>query len=82
MKFMVLGEPVITIKELDNFIWEYLNYIGEGKYKRCEECNVNLVKITKNSNKYCSFCRVKKELEKKRRWWKNKTRLSKNNQNH
>lgn len=52
------SDPMITIKTFENFIWEYLFYIGEGKYKRCEECNLNLVKMNIHNHSYCEYCRI------------------------
>ena len=49
------NEPVIVIKNFDNFIWEYLHFIGEGKFKRCMECH-SVIKITTGNNLYCKRC--------------------------
>ncbi|MDC6267340.1 hypothetical protein [Lysinibacillus fusiformis] len=57
------GISVLNINDFDNFIWEYLHYIDEGKFKKCIECG-KLIRITNYKNKYCDSCRSIKNKEK------------------
>lgn len=67
--------PVITIRNFDDFIYEYLRYIGDEKYSSCEECN-RAIKLTSNRKKYCSDCWKEKEKE---LWRENKRKQRKGN---
>ena len=54
-----------TILRVDDFRelgYEYLNYIGDGKFKRCECCKRLVRKLSKNM-KYCNECSKEKQLE-------------------
>lgn len=64
-------ESVLNIEDFREPGYEYLNYIGNGKFIRCVECN-RLIKKTGRNSKYCSICRKKKELEKYKKY--NRTR--------
>jgi hypothetical protein len=49
------GESVITINNFEDFIYEYLRYIGEGKFGDCESCG-QIIKLTNNKKKFCAVC--------------------------
>lgn len=42
--------------------YEYLNYIGDGKFIRCTECG-RLVRKTNNRHKYCNHCYKKIHIQ-------------------
>lgn len=52
------SDNVISIRNFDNFIWEYLKFVGQGKFKRCMECRV-IIKDTNGNKKYCQLCQRK-----------------------
>lgn len=52
----------IAIKNYENFIWEYLCYIGEGKFKNCKDCN-KVIKITTGNILYCKNCARKNKIK-------------------
>lgn len=59
------GNPVLTIDDLREPGYEYMNYCGLGKFIRCQICH-RLVKIKSAhdfSTKYCSDCKKERELE-------------------
>lgn len=58
------GETIIHISDFDDFIFEYLKYIGEGKYGNCEACG----KIIKyyNTKKYCKECSKQRKKEQRK----------------
>lgn len=62
------GIPVITIRNFDDFIYEYLRYIGEDGYSGCEVCD-KAIKLTNNKKKYCKECGFDKEKVRKREVW-------------
>lgn len=45
--------------------YEYLNYMGDGKFIRCKECG-RLVGCKGNKKMYCTNCANKKEIDRKR----------------
>lgn len=49
------GAPLIIIKNFDDFIYEYLKYIGDVGYGNCDECG-KAIKITSNRKKNCTDC--------------------------
>lgn len=63
------GDIVLTISDFRELGYEYLNYIGNGKFIRCECCG-RLVKTTGKNTHYCTECQREKRLETKREWWK------------
>lgn len=81
------GESVITIKILDDFIYELMKCLDENKYSNCETCS-KAIKLTSNRKKYCDECWKEKELERQRdKWHKNKNKyrsatVLENSQNH
>lgn len=56
------GLPEITIINFDDFIYEYLRYIGEKGYGKCVECE-KAIKLTNNRKKYCKDCWKDKQRE-------------------
>lgn len=48
-------KSVLDINDFRELGYEYLNYIGEGKFIRCTECN-RLIRKTGNRQKYCNEC--------------------------
>ena len=58
--------------------YEYLNYIGDGKFIRCDCCKRLVRKKSKHDGvtKYCNECKYKKQLE----WSKQTYNNSKKNQ--
>lgn len=56
------GEEVFSISDFRELGYEYLNYIGNGKFIRCTECNRLVKKKSKHdySTKYCTECAKKK----------------------
>lgn len=63
---------VLVINDFRNLVYYYLEYIGEGKYGRCENCGIIISKRS-NRQKYCAECRKilhnlvsKKSMGKKR----------------
>lgn len=57
--------PVLWLDDFREPGYEYMNFLGEGKFVRCQEC-ARLVKIKSKhdfSTKYCPICRKEKELE-------------------
>ncbi|MCI8416412.1 MAG: hypothetical protein HFI33_02720 [Lachnospiraceae bacterium] len=51
----MIGTPVFHICDFRELGYEYLNYIGNGKFIRCSECK-QLVKKTNNKCLYCNTC--------------------------
>lgn len=49
------GESVLEINDFRELGYEYLNYIGEGNFVRCSECN-RLIRKNNNRQKYCKDC--------------------------
>lgn len=62
------GKTIFNISDFRELGYEYLNYIGNGKFIRCSECN-RLVKQNGKNTHYCIKCKDKKRLETKRNWW-------------
>lgn len=65
------NESVLFISDFRELGYEYLNYIGDGKFVRCKECN-RLVRQTSKNIQYCLECKEEKRLETKRNWWNHK----------
>lgn len=59
------SEPQLIIKNFDNFLLEYLKYIGDNVIY-CENCKVPLVP-SNNKTKYCKDCAKEIKLENDRR---------------
>ena len=62
------GESVLDVNDFRELGYEYLNYIGNGNFIRCSECNRLTRKTGKNTH-YCNECKNIKRLETKRNWW-------------
>jgi hypothetical protein len=56
------GKSVISIANFEDFIFEYLNYIGEEGFGECNECN-KAIKIRGKNHKMCSTCLEKSKKE-------------------
>lgn len=61
------GALVLSINDFRELGYEYLNYIGEGKFIRCSECG-RLVRKRGHNSKYCSVCAKNNELEKYKKY--------------
>ena len=62
------SEPILEISDFRELGYEYLNYIGDGRFIRCSECN-RLIRKNGNNTHYCTECKNTKRLETKRNWW-------------
>ncbi len=64
------GECVLDINDFRELGYEYLNYIGNGKFIRCSECNRLVRKKSKKdfSTKYCHECAVIIQNQQKHAW--------------
>lgn len=63
VNFVDMGnEHVLDVYDFRELGYEYLNYIENGKFIRCTECNRLVKKKSKHdySTKYCSECAKKK----------------------
>lgn len=63
-------ESVLDISDFRELGYEYLNYIGDGNFIRCSECN-RLVRKKSNkdfSTKYCKECAVIIQNQQKHEW--------------
>lgn len=49
------SDPAITIKDFDDYIYEYLRYIGEDGLSECEVCN-KAIKVRGRNHKMCKGC--------------------------
>ena len=63
------GASVIRIDDFRELGYAYLNFIGNGKYRKCQECQ-RLIRKTGNKSLYCKECRLKKQRE----WQRNSMR--------
>ncbi len=61
------GESVLEITDFRELGYEYLNYIGEGKFIHCKYCK-RLVKKTNNKCLYCSDCAKRIQNRQKYEW--------------
>lgn len=61
------GESVLEITDFRELGFEYLNYIGEGKFIHCKSCK-RLVKKTNNKCLYCSDCARLMQARQKYDW--------------
>jgi len=70
----ILDKEGLTIKitedTMDTLVIEYLQWRGE-KVIACTECGKLVLVESKNPPKYCKECKIKMELEKKKKWWSN-----------
>ena len=56
------GESVLDIMDFRELGYEYLKYIGNGKFIRCSECN-RIIRKTNNKCLYCVKCKEEKQKE-------------------
>ena len=68
------GESVLEISDFRELGYEYLNYIGDGSFVRCSECNRLVRKKSKcdHSTKYCNACAKIIKNEQNKSYYKNK----------
>ena len=57
------GESMLKISDFRELGYEYLNYIGDGKFVRCDECDRLIRKSENNKTKYCKICKDMKQKE-------------------
>lgn len=72
------SEIILRVDDFRELGYEYLNYIGDGKFIRCDCCKRLVRKKSKHDGvtKYCNECKYKKQLE----WSKQTYNNSKKNQ--
>ena len=56
------GKYIFDIDDFRELGYEYLNYIGNGKFIRCSECSC-LIRKTNNKCLYCAKCKHEKQKE-------------------
>lgn len=56
------SETILKIDDFRELGYEYLNYIGDGRFIRCERCK-RLVRKSSKNMKYCNKCSEEKQLE-------------------
>lgn len=68
------GEIVLKITDFRELGYEYMNYIGNGYFVKCSECNRLIKKKNKydHSTKYCSECARLIKNEQNKKYYKNK----------
>ena len=57
------GQPIFKVADFRELGYEYMNYIGDGKFIRCSECS-RLIRKNNNRQKYCNNCykRINSEM--------------------
>lgn len=66
------GEEVFSISDFRELGYEYLNYIGNGKFTRCLECN-RIIKKTQKTGRpiqYCKSCAKEIQSNQNKEWQK------------
>lgn len=71
------GEKVFSISDFRELGYEYLDYIGNGKFIRCIECE-KLIKKTNNKCLYCSQCSKEIKNAQNKKYYKEKFRKIEN----
>lgn len=74
-------EEVFSISDFKELGYEYLNYIKNGKFVRCIECN-RLIKKTNNKCLYCIKCAKDKKNIQNKKYYREKFRKIENAENH
>lgn len=74
------GEEVFSISDFRELGYEYLNYIGNGKFIRCSECD-RLTKKTNNKCLYCIKCAKEKKNIQNKKYYREKFRKIENAEN-
>lgn len=66
------GEEVFSIRDFRELGYEYLDYIGNGKFTRCLECNRIIKKIQKTGRpiQYCKSCAKVIQSNQNKEWQK------------
>lgn len=59
------GKSILDVDDFRELGYEYLSYIGNGKFIRCKKCGILIKKNSKHdaSTKYCKACKYEKQLE-------------------
>lgn len=71
------GEHVFIVGDFRELGYEYLNYIGDGEFIRCTECE-RLIKKTNNKCLYCIKCAKEKKNIQNKKYYKEKFRKIEN----
>lgn len=71
------GEEVFSISDFRELGYEYLKYIGKGKFTNCLKCD-RLIRKTNNKCSYCNKCAV----ESTRSSWKKASQKYRNKNSH
>lgn len=68
--FIDNGKPVLMITDFRELGYEYLNYIRNGKFIRCEHCGRLVRKKSAKdfSSKYCNECAAQVQFNQKKQW--------------
>ena len=77
--FDMNGKSILDIKDFRELGYEYLNYIGNGRFIRCECCNRLVKKKSKKdfSTKYCDECSKIIQNQQKTKWDKENRKIRK-----
>lgn len=65
--FIKDGEVIIEINDMRNLGYQYDDYVGNGRFKKCEVCG-EIIKTNGKNDKYCVVCARDKELEKYKKY--------------
>ncbi|NEW08217.1 hypothetical protein GK047_19640 [Paenibacillus sp. SYP-B3998] len=65
------SDTEIIIKDLRNYVYEYLRWKGHKDIMNCLRCDLRILKTYK-TNKYCAECSKKVKQEQKNNWKKEK----------
>lgn len=71
------GEHVFNVGDFRELGYEYLNYIDDGEFIRCTECE-RLIKKTNNKCLYCIKCAKEKKNIQNKKYYKEKFRKIEN----
>lgn len=75
------GKSVLDVDDFRELGYEYLNYIENGKFIRCSECD-RLTKKTNNKCLYCIKCAKEKKNIQNKKYYREKFRKIGNAENH
>lgn len=82
VNFVDMGnEHVLDVYDFRELGYEYLNYIENGKFIRCSECD-RLTKKTNNKCLYCIKCAKEKKNIQNKKYYREKFRKIENAENH
>lgn len=71
------GIEVFSVSDFRDLGYEYLNYIGNGKFVRCSECK-RIIRKTNNKCLYCTKCAKKIKNIQNKKYYKEKFRKIEN----